>query len=41
MNSPVDLSLFTKLWELFVSWELFHYEVYVENFTNTFMQMCI
>jgi hypothetical protein len=37
VNSPVDLSLFTNLLiELFVCWELFHHEIYVEIFSDTF-----
>jgi hypothetical protein len=34
INSPVVLSLFTKLWS--VCWELFHHEIYVDIFADTF-----
>jgi hypothetical protein len=38
IKSPF-LSLFTKLW--IVSWELFHHEIYVEIFADTFQQIRI
>jgi hypothetical protein len=42
LKSPVVLSLpYSPNYELFVCWEIFHHEIYVEIFADTFQQIRI
>jgi hypothetical protein len=41
LKSPVVLQVYSPNYELFVCWELFHHEIYVEIFADTLQQIRI